>query len=58
MRRGIGQASWNKAIVRRAVTSLAPLGESDFRTPMGPIGPQKSGRVARNRRFHQPGRDG
>ncbi|MDR3677654.1 MAG: type II toxin-antitoxin system Phd/YefM family antitoxin [Acidobacteriota bacterium] len=24
--------------------SLAPLGESDFRTPLGSIGPQKSGR--------------
>jgi hypothetical protein len=27
--------------------ALSPLGESDFWTPMGSIGPQKSGRVAR-----------
>ena len=26
--------------------TLAPLGESDFGTPMGAIGPLKSGRVA------------
>ena len=37
---------------------LAPLGESDFWTPMGSIGPQKSGRVDRSRRFLQPGRAG
>jgi hypothetical protein len=30
--------------------TLAPLGESDLWTPMGSIGPQKSGRVLRKRR--------
>jgi len=38
--------------------ALSPLGESDFWTPMGSIGPQKSGRVARSRRSLQPGRAG
>jgi hypothetical protein len=36
--------------------ALSPLGESDFQTPMGSIGPQKSGRVARRRRFLEPRR--
>jgi hypothetical protein len=34
-------------------STLSRLGESDFWTPMGPIGPQKSGRVARSRCFLQ-----
>ncbi len=38
--------------------ALSPLGESDFWTPMGSIGPQKSGRVDRRRRFLQAGRAG
>ena len=32
----------------------SPLGESDFRTPMGSIGPQKSGRVAPGGPFTSP----
>jgi len=31
--------------------ALSRLGESDFWTPMGSIGPQKSGRVDRRGRF-------
>jgi hypothetical protein len=35
-----------------------PLGESDFRTPLESIGPQKSGRVARDGAFTSPSRAG
>ena len=42
----------------RKIPTLAPLGESDLWTPMGSIGPQKSARVDRRRRFLQPGRAG
>jgi hypothetical protein len=38
--------------------ALSPLGESDFSTPMGSIGPQKSGRVARGGAFFSPSDDG
>jgi hypothetical protein len=37
------------------ITALSPLGESDFWTPLGSIGPHKPGRVARRRCFRQPG---
>jgi hypothetical protein len=36
-----------------SISALSPLGDSDLWNPMGSIGPQKSGRVARNWRFHQ-----
>jgi len=39
-------------------TALSSLGESDFQTPRGSIGPQKSGRVSRDGAFTSPSADG